>query len=35
MKLPTLVQPTDHYPLLLFHKGSDEGAPCFSRAIKK
>ena len=34
-KLPSLVQPLDYYPLLLFHVGGDEAATCSPRAIKR
>ncbi|KAK4808505.1 hypothetical protein QYF61_005822 [Mycteria americana] len=33
--LPNLVQPSDYYPLLLFHVGGDEAATQSPRAIKR
>jgi len=35
MKLPSLVQPSDYYPLLLFHVGSDEAVVSSPRIIKR
>jgi len=34
-KLATLVQPSDYYPLPLFHLGADEVAVSSPRVIKK
>jgi len=34
-KLPRLLQPSDYYPLLLFHVGADEVAASSPRVIKK
>jgi len=34
-KLPSLVQPLDYYPLLLFHVVGDEVAVCSPRVIKR
>ena len=34
-KLPSLVRPSDYYPLLLFHVGGDEVAMRSPRAIKR
>lgn len=34
-KLPSLVQPFDYYPLLLFHVGGDEDATHCPRTIKR
>jgi len=34
-KLPSSIQPSDYYPLLLFHVGGDAAATCSPRAIKR
>ncbi|GAB0209138.1 hypothetical protein GRJ2_003379500 [Grus japonensis] len=34
-KLPSLVQPSDYYPLLLLHVGEDEAETCTTEAIKR
>ena len=34
-KLPTLIWPSDYYPLLIFHVGSDEVATRSPRAIER
>jgi len=34
-KLPSLVQPSDYYPLLLLHMGGDEDAVCSPRVIRR
>ncbi|GAB0209002.1 hypothetical protein GRJ2_003365900 [Grus japonensis] len=34
-KLPSLVRPSDYYPLLLLHVGGDEAETCTTKAIKR